>query len=234
MSDLVGRVHGLWRYPVKSLGGEALEALRLDQRGAEYDRLWALVDGDGRMASGKTSKRFRKVPGLLLHASRVDNGAPVIQLVDGRTGRVGSDDANALVREIAGPDWSIRREESVSHFDAGSIHIVTTTTLDTLSAATGRTVSVERLRPNLLLETDSDGFPEDAWLGRVIRIGEVELKLTERVIRCVMVNQARPTMRARRDVLKTIGRINDTCAGVYGDVLAPGTIGRGDEVRLIS
>lgn len=63
--DAIGRVAGLWRYPVKSLDGEQLEQVAIDRRGVERDRLWALVDGEGKIASGKPTRRFRKVPGLL-------------------------------------------------------------------------------------------------------------------------------------------------------------------------
>ena len=223
---------GLWRYPVKSLDGERLEALAFDRRGVARDRLWALVDEDGGIASGKRTRRFRKVPGLLRHASRLEDDVPLIVLEDGRAAPVDSEEAARLVQEIAGPGWSLRREAAVPHFDAGSVHLVTTATLDTLNAAARWSVSVERLRPNVLIEMDGDGFPEDGWLGRTLEIGSARLCVTKRVIRCVMVNHRRPTLRARRDVLKLIGTLNHACAGVYADVLEPGEVCAGDPVGL--
>jgi MOSC domain-containing protein YiiM len=47
-----------------------------------------------------------------------------------------------------------------------------------------------------------------------------------------MVNQRRSTLRARRDVLKLIGTVNQACAGVYADVLVPGEVRAGDAVAL--
>jgi uncharacterized protein YcbX len=234
MSEIAGEVVGLWRYPVKSLTGEPMPELRFDRRGAEFDRLWALVDADGRIASGKPTRRFRKVPGLLRHATQLDGDVPVITLIDGRTARVGTAEAAALIRDIAGPEWSIQRENSVSHFDVGPVHLVTTATLATLSGAAQAPITVERLRPNVLLHNDAVGFPEDEWLGRTIRLGEVELRFTTRVERCVMVNHAQVDLPARRDVLKTIGRVNDVYAGVYAEVLKPGTIAVGDRAELSS
>ena len=38
------RVAELWRYPVKSMGGERLDAVRIDARGVHADRLWAVRD----------------------------------------------------------------------------------------------------------------------------------------------------------------------------------------------
>jgi uncharacterized protein YcbX len=235
---VVGHVAGLWRYPVKSLDGEQLDVLSFDRRGVDQDRVWALVDAKGGIASGKTTRRFRKVPGLLRHGSRlagVEGEIPVIRLVDGREAPVDSDDAAALVREIAGPGWSLRREEDVPHFDAGAVHLVTSATLATLNAAAREPVAVERLRPNLLIEMEDGGrFPEDGWLGRTLELGSARLRVSDRVIRCVMVNHARPAMPARRDVLKLIGRLNEVCAGVYAEVLEPGEVRVGDAVSLES
>ena len=228
----VGRVAGLWRYPVKSLDGEQMPALALDRRGVERDRLWALVDGDGAIASGKRTRRFRRVPGLLRHSSHLDGEIPVITLSDGRAARADHEEAAELLREIAGPGWSLRREQAVPHFDAGAVHIVTTATLATLNAVAQQPVSVERLRPNVLIDLEGAGFPEDDWIGRTLDMGSVRLRVTARVVRCVMVNHPRATLAARRDVLKTIGRLNQACAGIYADVVTPGEVRAGDIVAL--
>src|SRR4051812_20601887 len=70
------RIAAFWRYPVKSLAGEVRDALDVDARGVEHDRAWAFVDPDGAIASGKTARRFRKVPGLLCRRSRLDGAGP--------------------------------------------------------------------------------------------------------------------------------------------------------------
>ncbi len=235
-TTIVGRVAGLWRYPIKSLDGEQRDALTFDRRGVERDREWALVDGEGGIASGKTTRRFRKVPGLLRHGARLDGRVPVIALADGREAPVDSLEAAGLVEEIAGPGWSLRREAAISYFDAGAVHLVTSVTLATLSAAARWPVSVERLRPNVLIELedkfDGEPFPEDGWIGSTIELGSVRLQVSERVIRCVMLNHRRPKLRARPDVLKLVGRLNQACAGVYADVVVPGEVRVGNPVAL--
>lgn len=232
VTTTVGRVGGLWRYPIKSLDGERLAALTFDSRGVERDREWALVNAEGGIASGKRTRRFRKVTGLLRHAGHLDGEVPVITLEDGRAAPVDSDEAARLVEEIAGPGWSMRREAAVPHFDAGSVHLVTSATLATLSAAARWPVSVERLRPNVLIEFDGEGFPEDGWIECTLELGSARLRVTKRVVRCVMLNHPRPNLRARRDVLKLVGRLNRACAGVYADVLEPGEVRVGDPVSL--
>ena len=53
-------VAAIRRYPVKSMGGESLEHVELDARGLVGDRRYAVVDGDGKLSSGKDSRRFRR------------------------------------------------------------------------------------------------------------------------------------------------------------------------------
>ena len=59
----LGRVAGMWRYPVKSMQGEGLEAAQVSESGIAGDRAYALVEtATGKIASAKNP---RKWPGLL-------------------------------------------------------------------------------------------------------------------------------------------------------------------------
>ncbi|MCU5780876.1 putative Fe-S protein [Alcanivorax balearicus MACL04] len=60
----MGTVSELWRYPVKSMLGERCEALRMEERGVEGDRLFAVRDTKGKFGSGKSTRRFR--PNLVI------------------------------------------------------------------------------------------------------------------------------------------------------------------------
>jgi uncharacterized protein YcbX len=227
------RVAALWRYPVKSLAGESCDALELDARGVVHDRAWAFVDAQGGIASGKSTRRFRKVPGLLRHRGRLDGEAPLIELADGRIARPGTAAGDALLAAIVPPGWSLQRERTTPHFDAGPVHLVTSASLAALSEAAGEPVALERLRPNLLIDGSmARGFPEDAWAGRTLTVGDVELRVSGRTERCVMVGHAQRELDARPRLLQAIGRANGACAGVYADVVTPGRIRAGDAVRL--
>ena len=112
------------------------------------------------------------------------------------------------------------------------MQLVTSATLAALSAAAGSPVQADRLRPNVLIELPGPGFPEERWIGQLLRLGDVELRVVSRVARCVMVNHPRPSLPLRNDVLKTIGRVNEACAGVYADVITPGVARIGDCAML--
>ncbi|MER5373021.1 MOSC N-terminal beta barrel domain-containing protein [Streptomyces sp. NPDC002553] len=59
-----------WRHPIKSTGGERLESVGVDEPGLLGDRLYAVRDAEGRFGSGKNTRRFRRMPGLLRLGSR--------------------------------------------------------------------------------------------------------------------------------------------------------------------
>ena len=54
----------LWRYPVKSLLGGEVGTAELEYRGIRGDRRFAITDGEGKLGSGKTTRRFRLMRGL--------------------------------------------------------------------------------------------------------------------------------------------------------------------------
>src|SRR5438045_1674618 len=57
--NVVGRVVGIWRYPVKSMQGEELNATALTERGVLGDRALALIDAEtGKVASAKNPRRW--------------------------------------------------------------------------------------------------------------------------------------------------------------------------------
>jgi len=102
----------LWRYPVKSMRGEALTAVALTERGLAGDRGFALVDRDtGKVASAKLPRRWGK-----LLDCRAELVAPLspdqppeirITLPDGRALSTGTDDVEAALGELLGRDITL-------------------------------------------------------------------------------------------------------------------------------
>lgn len=235
---LVGIVRDLWRYPVKSMCGERGERLELDRRGVIGDRLYAVRDAAGKFGSGKTTRRFRRVDGLLQFRAVYDGVVPLLTFPDGTVIR-GDDPAidDALAAQLAIP-VTLSREVEISHFDAGPLHLLTTASLRTLGEALPATseqaLDGRRFRPNILIETEAGGFPEDAWQGHELGVGaEVRLRVAGRTERCVMVGLAQDELPYDPRILKAAARVNELCLGVYAEVLTPGTICIGDSIQLL-
>lgn len=230
-------VQSLHRYPVKSTSGESLASAQVDDRGLVGDRGWAVRDPDGKLGSGKSTRRFRRMPGLLDLVARLDDdGVPVLRLPGGTTWRVDDPAVHGAVSDHVGRPVTVAPEAEVSHFDDGPLHLVTTSTVRAVEAALGRPVDPRRFRPNLVLGTDSDGFVEDAWIGRELAAGpEVVVRVLMAMPRCVMLNMGqRDGVPADPDVLQTVAAANDTTAGVLAEVVRPGTVTVGDAVRVLA
>jgi uncharacterized protein YcbX len=221
-------VEQLWRYPVKSIGGERLQAVHVDERGVLGDRIWAVQDEAGKLGSGKNSRRFTRILGLLGLTSRYGDPAepPVVVGPGGVEYPVVTGAADDYLRELSGREVHVRRDTGILHFDEVPFSLVGTATLDWLAAEVpGVSVDSRRLRANLVVRT-TEPFAEEAWLGEPVRIGSAEVIFDRVFMRCVMVGMEQPGLPDSREVLKRIGAREDkpVCLAVGGHVVRAGTI----------
>ena len=230
------RVAQLWRYPVKSMRGEACAALRLDARGVCGDRVLAVRTAEGKIGSGKSTRRFSRIDGLLELRSELSGETVEIVLGDGQRLAANDPEASTVLSRVLGEPVSLAREEAVSHLDAAPVHLVTTAALRALqSALPGSNLGVARFRPNLVVESEGVEPIEGAWLGRTVRIGDgVELRLVGPAERCRMVGLAQAELPPDRAILEQLARDSDAMFGVYAEVITPGTIELGDGFELQS
>jgi len=70
------RVSALYRYPVKSLAGEAFSSLEVGARGPELDRHWMVVDADGRFITQRQQPRMCLVQARIDHDQALWLAAP--------------------------------------------------------------------------------------------------------------------------------------------------------------
>ena len=225
------RVQSLHRYPVKSLLGERLDAVDVDDRGVVGDRLWSVRTAEGKIGSGKNSTRFAAVPGLLLLRSTSDGDDVVVTWPDGTSCRVADPNAARLLSDSIKRPLTFARETSISHFDDGAVSLVGLGSVAALSAEVGQEVDVGRFRPNIVV-SGLAAFAEDELVGRRLRVGEVQLEVTMRSPRCVMIDMESADLPRQHGNLLGIGRINEACLGVIARVLEPGRIAVSDAVDV--
>jgi uncharacterized protein YcbX len=113
MGDVAGTISELWRFPVKSMLGEQLETVDLEERGVVGDRAYALIDVEtGKVLSAKNPRQWPQL--FRCRASFVDSPAPgaevppaEITLPDGATVRTDAPDVDATLSGVFGRDVTL-------------------------------------------------------------------------------------------------------------------------------
>ncbi len=225
------------RYPVKAMGGESLARVAVDARGLVGDRGYAVVDADGRFAAAKDSRRFRRRDAVLAYGAGTRPDGTVYVARQDREWVVGSPPLDEELSTRCGEAVRVLPEQGVCHFDAGSLSLVGSATLDWCARELGVDADHRRLRANLLVET-AEPFEEESWVGREILIGDaspsgagVVLHVVERVERCRTIDLAQDGVTTTTPWLKALTATRELCVAVYADVRRPGTVAVGDVVR---
>ncbi|MEV7354365.1 MOSC N-terminal beta barrel domain-containing protein [Kitasatospora sp. NPDC091276] len=235
MAEIIGVIERLWRYPVKSTGGERLDSVEVDERGLAGDRLYAVRDADGKLGSGKNTRRFRRMDGLLRLSARLGHRIDGPELFD-PLGRPVADPAAFLRAYLQREDVELAREDAVSHFDQLPVSVLTTATLDWVREAAPFTVVDERrFRPNILLRTPpgTPPFVEDRWFGREGHGGtDARLAFVRSSERCAMTGAPQPGLPHAAEILKAIVHAHDGRLDALAEVAAPGRLSVGDELAL--
>ena len=231
-SVVVAAVTELWRYPVKSLLGEQLQAVQVEQRGFVGDRLYAVCDRDGKLGSGKTTERFRRLDGLFELRARSGEEHPLVTLPDGRELAAGDRELDAYLSERYSDELRVLRENAVPYHDAAPLHLLTTSSLRWLAnTLPGSQIDRRRFRPNILIAAAGAELVEDAWVGRRFALGSAVIRVVKRTERCVMTTNAQSELAKDPNVLRAVTELNDACLGILASVEQAGVVRVGDSLR---
>ncbi|MGZ5399681.1 MAG: MOSC domain-containing protein [Nocardioides sp.] len=224
MSDVLA----IRRYPVKSMGGEPLASVVLDERGLAGDRWWAVTDDEGRLASGKNSRRFRRRDGVFDYLAAT--GPDGVRITGpGGTWAAGDPALDEELVRVLGDGCRVAEESGTPHQDAGAVSLVGTASLAWCAEHWGLDADPRRLRANLVVET-TEPFVEETWVGHEIEVGSARLRVVERVERCRMIDLAQDGVATTARWLKPLAAERALSIAVYADVSRPGTISVGDAI----
>ncbi len=224
------RVVAIRRYPVKSMGGEDLDEAVVDARGITGDRWFAVVDDGGGLASGKTSRRFRRRDEVFGFRARTAADGVVVGR-DEEEWAVGDPALDEVLGVALGVPVAVRAEDATPHQDAGAISLVGTATLDWMTSRLGLDAARHRMRVNVVVSTD-EPFEEETWVGGPIHLGEVTLAVDQPIVRCRMIDLAQDGAAATAPALQRLSRArSEPLVGIYADVVEPGSIQLGDVLR---
>jgi uncharacterized protein YcbX len=252
------RVSALFRYPVKSLQGERLDAAIIGMHGIIGDRHWGIVDLDTGLVL-----TARREPALLMAGARlveppVDDAEICTEVeIELPDGTVTTDDE--VLSTWLGRRVELRRAETARHGTyeislgiddedtaswvqwsgpRGSFHDSTRTLLSLIADESMRTWDWRRFRANVVV-TGADG-DEDRLVGEQVQIGSAAFDVAKQIDRCVMTTRPQPATPESpgldRDlsVLKTINAERATFLGVGLLVTAAGNVRVGDSVAPVA
>jgi hypothetical protein len=205
-------VAGLWRYPIKSLAGEALASANLTTSGIPGDRIVHVRGPEGI----RTARRHPRMLGL--RGSLSPDGQP---LVNGLAWD--SPAALSIIKEVAGTDAWLAAYDGPERFDVLPLLVAT----DGAVAEFGR--DIRRLRPNILVG-GVPGMQERAWPGKELQIGEAVIRLDSLRPRCPMTTVDPETLARDPEVLRDIGRRFGGRLALNAEVVRPGSVRVGDPV----
>lgn len=225
------RITHLWRYPVKSLAGEALKEADLGSGGIPFDRAYRLVDEtrDGKPLTA------RQQPRMLAFKAFASGGSVHAIAPDGAVLRAGEPLEAALRATFAQP-MHIEAAQTGAYpfFDDSDLLVINAASVRALAEEMGVPVNIVRFRPSIVLDgDDATPFCEDGWVGQTFGAGAAAIEITQRNIRCVFTNIDPETYAVDPSYLKHIAARHEQCFGVYARVARPGRIAVGNEWRAI-
>ena len=252
--SVVGSIERIFRFPVKSMGGEELREVFVSKGGLVGDRAYGVraLDTEHVLSAKREAALMRfsahyeadtlavfDPGGHRLEGSAVtvavgqELGRPV-ELVH----RSGSDDVTLEGEPIRAEPGEISRWKppAGTFFDASSLHLISLTTLRSLRALDpDADFDPLRFRPNFVITShEPEGFPEESWVGTRVRIGErLVVLVTKPCSRCVMTTHAQGDLPRDRSILETVARHNGNNAGIRATVETEGSVRVGDALVLV-
>lgn len=259
----VGTVESLWRYPVKSMAGEELAEAFVGFSGVYGDRCYAFGDSAARAGFPYLNAnvqqrmllyrpRFRHperaaAPPNLAEASAIAPGVTpanagpgdmALDIVTPRGEVLAVDDPELfeMLREGLRGEHQltlVRSDRALT--DCRPLSLISLQTVRQVEGELGAAVDKRRFRANVYFDLAAgDGFGEDRWVGKRLRIGSRALvAVLERDPRCKLISLDPDTGEHDPEVLRKVAQGHGACAGVYCAVLVEGVISKGDPIEVI-
>lgn len=248
------RVDRLYRYPVKGLTAEAMEATAVVAGGAiPWDRAFALAQGDAKFDPAaptwipKTNFMCLRANAriALLRASfderhgtltlLAPDGAAIEADVLAPSGRA---EIGAWLTRFLGPE---ARGVPVFHHVPGHvfgdqrapvISLINEASRAALEALVGNRRHRRRFRANIWF--NAPAWSEHDWVGRDLLIGGARLRVTKRTVRCPATEVNPDTAERDADpVAELRAAFGHADLGIHAEVIEGGTIALGDAIEVL-
>jgi len=122
-----------------------------------------------------------------------------------------------------------------TYFDAFPISIMSQQSLATMNQLEGESrFDVRRFRPNLLVDIPDTNhpFPEQAWVGKTVSLGSVQLKIDMTCPRCSMTTHGFDDLPRDTEIMRKLVNHSDGNLGIYASVQRRGQISVNDHIEI--
>ena len=234
-------VAAMWRWPVKSMAGERVNAMRVDSRGAGGDRTHAVLyehKGEWRRLTAREAPRL--LAWQAAYPFNLDGGLDparppfaVVISPDGHRYRWGDPRLKfALERDLGRPVRLVRDVAGMPDLPR-TLLVTLQSTLDALGEELDTPVDLRRFRTNLHLDIDAPAWAELGWEGReLVFEGGVRLKLLHPCERCAIPTRDPDTQAKWPGLLKHLNAEHQQIFGINARVVANGRVAVGEAVEL--
>jgi uncharacterized protein YcbX len=216
------------------MAGEALVEADVSWHGFAGDRRWAFLR-NGVAHSGFPWLTLRDRQDLnhyhpsFVEPARPDTSPTVVRAPSG----VIYDIADPALGTELSPNGARVIKQNRGIFDTFPLSLITTQTIARLGEMVGARLDVQRFRPNILVEAaDEESFAEDGWVGCVLRLGGLRLRVDKRDGRCVVITIDPVTTERNPAILRAVARDRQGHLGVYGSTVEPGRVAVDDPVLI--
>lgn len=259
----VGSVESLWRYPVKSMAGEAMDEAFMGFSGFYGDRCYAVRNSAARKGFPYLNANVQ--PRMLLYhpkfrhperAAKPPNLTEATNIAPGVT--PANADANDLMLDVMTPTGAtvsiddpallkllctglrgenhltlVRSDRALT--DCRPISLISLQTIRQIEDEVGVPADKRRFRANIYLDLAAgNGFAEDELVGRRLRVGaKAEVVVLERDPRCKVISLDPDTSEHNPAIFRTVAQKHGADAGVYCAVVVEGIITVGDVIELV-
>lgn len=234
MTREIGRISRLFRYPVKSMAGVSVDAAALGWHGVEGDRRLAFRRVEER--SGFPWLTASRLAELVLYRplGETDGSPTHVRTPDGKDLPLAGGELQEILSRRFGSAVELMQ---IRHgiFDDATVSVIADATIREITTGSGRPADARRFRPNIVVESaDGTPFTEDGWIGKRLTFGAdgPAVGVTQRDLRCVMINLDPDTAESHAEVMKTAVRLNDNYAGIYATVVRAGELRVGQTVSI--
>lgn len=260
----IGTVESLWRYPVKSMRGIEMPEVFMGFSGIYGDRCYAFKSSAARkgfpylnasvqrqMLLYGPQFRYPERASKPLNLAEAESIEPGVTYANGDSedmavdvvtpsGEIISIDDPALIK-LLGEGIAekhqlelVRSDRALT--DCRPVSLISLQTIRQIDSEFEIPIDKRRFRANLYFSfaSENDGFAEDAFVGRRLRIGsKATIMVLERDPRCKMISLDPDTGEHNPEVFRKVFQAHGNLAGVYCAVLVEGLLKKGDTVELV-